>query len=84
MQTELLNVTGMTCGGCVGNITKALKAIEGVGDIKVSLPTGEVTVQYDQRLASIEQFKSAVRRAGYGVDANNAIQSPKAKGCCCG
>lgn len=84
MQTELLNVTGMTCGGCVGNVTKALKAIEGVGDIKVSLPTGEVTVQYDQRLASIEQFNLAIQRAGYGVDAANAAESRKAKGCCCG
>jgi len=74
----------MTCGGCISNVTKALKAINGVGDVTVSLDAGEATVQFDERLASPEQFKSAVQRAGYGVDATNAAHSQKGKGCCCG
>ena len=84
MQTELLNVTGMTCGGCTGSVTNALKAVAGVGDVKVSLATGEATVQYDERRTSPEQLKSAVTGAGYGVDATNNAQETKAKsgGCC--
>jgi copper chaperone len=81
MQTELLKVTGMTCGGCISNVTHALKAIGGVGDVNVSLSKGEATVQYDERLTSPEQLKSAVMGAGYGVDAN-AAQKGKG-GCCC-
>ncbi|MGP1680226.1 MAG: heavy-metal-associated domain-containing protein [Burkholderiales bacterium] len=84
MQTELLKVTGMTCGGCISNVTKALKAIDGVGDVKVSLDAGEATVQFNERLTSPEQLKSAVKGAGYGVDATNATHSHKGKGCCCG
>ena len=84
MRTELFKVTGMTCGGCISNVTKALKAINGVGDVTVSLAAGEAAVQFDERLASIEQFKSAVQHAGYGVDATDAPQSRKGKGCCCG
>ena len=53
----------MTCGGCTSKVTHALKAISGVGDVKVSLPTGEATVQYDERRASLEQLKSAVKSA---------------------
>ncbi|SCC94100.1 conserved hypothetical protein [Thiomonas sp. X19] len=68
MQTELLKVTGMTCGGCTSNVTHALKAIPGVGEVKVSLSAGEATVQYDERLTSPDQLKSAVKGAGYGVD----------------
>ena len=68
MQTELLKVTGMTCGGCTSNVTRALKAINGVGDVKVSLAAGEATVQFDERLTSPDQLKSAVKGAGYGVD----------------
>ena len=34
MQTELLKVTGMTCGGCTSNVTHALKAVPGVSDVK--------------------------------------------------
>ncbi len=84
MQTEHLKVTGMTCGGCTSNVTHALQAIEGVDDVKVSLAAGEATVQYDERLTSPEQLKSAVKDAGYGVNATNTAQRPQGKGCCCG
>ena len=84
MQTELLKVTGMTCGGCTSNVTQALKKVSGVGDVKVSLSAGEAAVQYDEQLTSPEQLKSAVKGAGYGVDAANAAQSKQVKGGCCG
>ena len=84
MQTQSLKVTGMTCGGCTSNVTHALKAITGVGDVKVSLAAGEATVQYDERLTSPEQLKSAVKGAGYGVDVTNAAHSHQSKGGCCG
>ena len=84
MQTELLKVTGMTCGGCISNVTKALKAMTGVGDVNVSLSAGEATVQYDERLTSPDQLKSAVKGAGYGVDTTNTAQKPQGKGGCCG
>ena len=41
MHTELLKVTGMTCGGCFGKVTKALQAVPGVSGAKVSLQAGE-------------------------------------------
>jgi copper chaperone CopZ len=84
MQTELLKVTGMTCGGCINNVTQALKAVSGVGDVAVSLSAGEATVQYDERLTSPEQLNSAVKGAGYGVNAANTVQEPRGKGGCCG
>ena len=84
MQTELMKVTGMTCGGCISNVTHALKTIDGVRDVKVSLSAGEATVQYDERLTSPDQLKSAVKGAGYGVDLTNATISQKPKGGCCG
>ena len=84
MQTELLKVTGMTCGGCISNVTQALKAIPGVDDVNVSLSAGEATVQYDERLTSPDQLKSAVKGAGYGVNTTNTAQKPQGKGGCCG
>ena len=83
MQIEHLKVTGMTCGGCISNVTHALKAVSGVSDVNVSLSAGEATVQYDERLTSPEQLKSAVKSAGYGVDATNTAQKPQGKGGCC-
>jgi copper chaperone CopZ len=83
MQTEHLKVTGMTCGGCTSNVTEALKAVSGVSDVEVSLSDGEATVQYDERKTSSEQLKSAVKGAGYGVDASYAAHSHKSTGGCC-
>ena len=84
MQTELLKVTGMTWCGCTSNVTHALKAIPGVGDVTVSLSAGEAMVQYDEQLTSPDQLKLAVKEAGYGVDATNTAQKSQGKGCCCG
>lgn len=84
MHTETLKVTGMTCGGCTSTVTNALQAVPGVGEVKVSLSAGEAAVQYDERLTSPEQLKSAVKSAGYGVDAVGTNQKPPGKGCCCG
>jgi copper chaperone CopZ len=67
MKTEHLIVTGMTCGGCVNSLTRALKSVAGVSDVNVSLVTGETSVQYDENLTSLEQLKSAVDNAGYGI-----------------
>ena len=83
MQTQHMKVTGMTCGGCISNVTQALKAINGVGDVKVSLSAGEATVQFDERLTSADQLKSAVTGAGYGVDGPTAVQKLQGKGGCC-
>ena len=84
MRTEHLEITGMTCGGCISKITHALKAVQGVGDVKVSLSPSEATLQYDELLTSSGQLKSAVKDAGYGVDGTNAPQLHKSKGGCCG
>ncbi len=83
MQTEHLNVTGMTCGGCSSKVTRALKAVPGVGEVKVLLPSGEASVQYDERLTSPAKLESAVKGAGYGVDPAKAAHSHKSKGGCC-
>ena len=85
MQTELLKVTGMTCGSCTANVTQALKATAGVGDVKVSLSAGEATVQYDERLTSPDKLKSAVEGAGYEVGVTEPSPNRQTKtGCCCG
>jgi copper chaperone len=72
MQTKFLAVTGMTCGGCVSKVMEALKSTPGVGDVSVSLATGEAVVQYDERLTSPAKLAMAVTGAGFGVAARGA------------
>ena len=82
MRTEVLNVNGMTCGGCTSAVTKALKATQGVTDVVVDLAQAKVTVQLDPALASVDDLRKAVTGAGFEV-----AEEPRAKpaaGCCGG
>jgi len=82
MRTEVLNVKGMTCGGCTSAVTKALKATRGVKDVAVDLGQGQVTVQFDESAASNEDLRGAVTRAGFEMV--DKPSRPKSGGCCCG
>lgn len=82
MQTTLFKVSGMTCGSCVARVTNALRAIDGVGSVSVSLAGGEATVQFDHQRASAEQLQEVVQKAGYGTGTAQ-VAKPKSKGCCC-
>ena len=84
MQTENLKITGMTCGGCTTKITRALKTIPGVGGVDVSLASKGATVQYDEKLTSVDQLKLAIISAGYGVGAGSSTKKSESKGGCCG
>ena len=68
MQTEKLHVTGMTCDICSSAVTKALKLVNGVEDVIVSLSNKEANVRYDERLTTLEEIISSLKVAGYGGD----------------
>lgn len=71
MKTEILKVTGMTCGGCVNSLTRALKAVNGVQEVHITLASGETSVHYDENTTSPDQLKSAVLDAGFGVEVDS-------------
>jgi copper chaperone len=82
MRTETMNITGMSCGGCVGKVTQAMQAVPGAGRVDVSLP-GKASVDFDEKLASSERLQSAVMGVGYGVAAREAASANQSKGTCC-
>lgn len=81
MRTEILNVTGMTCGGCTSAVAKALKATNGVKEVAVDLQQGRATIQFDESMASADDLRAAVEQAGFGV-ADRAGRA--GSGGCCG
>jgi len=83
MKNELLNITGMTCDGCSSKVAHALKAVNGVHDVVVSLPDHEASVRYDEHVTTHEQLKSAVQGAGYGLSDGSSAQKPQGKSGCC-
>lgn len=67
METLTLNVKGMTCMGCVNSVKRVLAPIAGVANVEVVLETGKVDIGYDASQAQADQFREAIRNAGYEV-----------------
>ncbi|MBN9000103.1 MAG: cadmium-translocating P-type ATPase, partial [Rhizobiales bacterium] len=60
-------VQGMDCASCAKKIDTAVRRIEGVEDVKVSVTAGTMTVRHDSDDAIRAKIESQVSRLGYGV-----------------
>ncbi len=63
MERMSLKIDGMSCGHCVGAVTKALKSVDGVTVENVAV--GSATIAYDPTATSPSAVASAVAKAGY-------------------
>lgn len=70
MEQVVVNVQGMTCGGCVASVTKAIKRLDGVEQANVSLESKVASVIYDDAKTNEAEIKQAVRDAGYDIVEN--------------
>ena len=63
---KILTIEGMMCGHCVAHVEKALRELEGVEDVVVSLneKTAEVTTNKD---IADNVFKDVISEEGYEV-----------------
>lgn len=68
MTTATITVKGMTCGGCVNSVTKALKGVNGVQEANVNLEKGQATVEFDDTKTNVDALKNAIEDAGYDVN----------------
>ena len=63
MDELILTIGGMSCGHCVGQVTKALSQLDGV-QVK-TVKVGEALVAYDRREVAPADIVRAVNEAGY-------------------
>lgn len=68
MATATITVKGMTCGGCVTSVTKALTGVQGVQEAKVDLEGAKATVTFDESKTNVGSLKEAVEDAGYDTE----------------
>ena len=81
MQTEILTVFGVNGEDCAAKVTNALKTVNGVRDVSVSLAARNATVQFDENLTSSQELHATIKRAGYG---NDSAKPAHENGSCCG
>lgn len=82
MQTEILNVTGMTSEDCTDTVMRAIKTIDGVTNVSVSYPQSRAIVQFDEEQTATQEVKAVLEKAGYGV--KKLDLSGSCGGGCCG
>jgi copper chaperone len=82
-------IDDMTCGHCVGAITKALRAVDAVAKVQFDLATHRVDIEAVE--AQADQLRDAIREAGYttvqieSTTSGATLNAASArKGCCCG
>jgi copper chaperone len=70
MREIQIAISGMSCGHCVGRVTKALSAVPGVRVDAVEV--GSARIAYEPSTVSPEAILKAVRDLGYGAEAPEA------------
>jgi len=60
----VLNVTGMTCQGCVNSVTRIVKRADPAAEVAIDLPTGRLEAT---TAASAQTLAQAITAAGYGA-----------------
>ena len=65
METAVLKVGGMTCGGCARSVTNVLQALPGVQKPDVLLEPGQATVSFDAKKIDVARLRKAIEDAGY-------------------
>jgi copper chaperone CopZ len=68
METQIILVDGMTCGGCVNGVERALERVPGVVKARASLERREAVVE-GERL-DVDVLARALEDAGYEVRAS--------------
>lgn len=68
MENTVIKVGGMSCQGCVKNITGVLSATVGVESAEVSLEAAEARVVFDPEAVSRATLLGVIEDAGFDAE----------------
>ena len=82
---QQIEIKGMSCGGCVQNVEKALRQIDGVNTVNVSLTPPQAVIEANHTI-NTEQLQHALTNAGAYSIAGKEVDknTKKTGGSCCG
>lgn len=67
METQILNVEGMSCTHCENAVKTAVAALLGVERVTVNVAEKTVTTVFDSGAVSLKDIKNAIEDQGYDV-----------------
>ena len=68
MENSIIKVGGMSCQGCVKNITGVLSGMPGVASADVSLEAAEARVAFDPQVVTRGALVTAIEDAGFDAE----------------
>jgi copper chaperone len=68
MENTVIKVGGMSCQGCVKNITGVLTGLAGVTSAEVSLDAGEANVAFEAQTVTRAALLAAIEDAGFDAE----------------
>ncbi len=64
---KIIHIEGMSCGGCVARVKKALEGIPGIESVNVELEAKRAEVTGPEEVLQEEQLREAISKLGYTV-----------------
>jgi len=68
VENTVIKLGGMSCQGCVKNISGVLSALSGVASAEVSLEAAEARVAFDPQVVSRPALLEAIEDAGFDAE----------------
>ncbi|MDE1546784.1 cation transporter [Dechloromonas agitata] len=68
MESTVIKIGGMSCQGCVKNISGVLGALPGVASAEVSLDAAEAKVAFDPQVIARAALLEAIEDAGFDAE----------------
>lgn len=68
MESTVIKIGGMSCQGCVKNISGVLGALPGVASAEVSLVAAEAKVAFDPQVIARAALLEAIEDAGFDAE----------------
>lgn len=64
-ETRVLGIEGMTCDNCVTTLTKALKRVNGIKEVKVDRENARAEITFDTTKTHMPAIHEAILKSGY-------------------
>jgi copper chaperone CopZ len=69
LETREIVIAGMGCDNCVRKLERALRAKDGVKDVRVDGIAGRATVTFDRTRTSVPELHEVIAESGYRAGA---------------
>ena len=69
LETREIKIAGMGCDNCVRKLEKALRAKEGVKEVRVDGTAGRATVTFDGARTNLPELHEVITKSGYRAGA---------------